>query len=910
MALIILLGFIVIPLIPLVHHRIGDRIGWVMPLLPLGLTLYFASYLGQISHADKILLANYEWVPSLGVNLSFRMDGLSLIFAMTISGIGTLVFLYAGEYLKGDLNLGKFYAYLTFFMASMLGLVLANDILLLFVFWELTSIASYLLISYYHSEEASREAGKTALIVTGSGGLAMLAGLILLSMVTQTSTLSKMFDQTAVIQSHHLYAAILVLISLGAFAKSAQFPFHFWLPGAMEAPAPVSAYLHSATMVKAGIYLLARLNPILGGTAEWHWLITSVGGITMLLGGYLAWQQTDLKRILAYTTISALGIITFLLGIGTKETIKAALLFFIVHALYKAALFMVGGTIDHETGTRDIRRLGGLRTAMPITALGATLSALSMAGIPPLLGFFGKEVIYEGTQHADWAGLLTFVALLGNLLNVTAAGMVAIRPFYGELKATPHAAHEAPWMMWLGPAVLGIASLSLGIFASAVLPLLQQGIEAVYGHEVGELHLGYAVNLSLLLSLITLAGGIILYYGLEKLRPLAAPYDLGQRLGPAKSYHALMNGILKVADWEGRLIRQAHMRYYLHMIMGTLVIAIGYVLISQSRLVNDFEVGEIRFYEIVLAFIIMAAAVAVTLAQSRLAAVTALGVVGFGVAIIFVLFGAPDLAMTQFSIEVLSVILFILVLYRLPKFRAWEQRPSAAIRDAIFASGVGLVMTVIVLVVISAPLNSRLTPYFAQASYAEAQGRNVVNVILVDFRGFDTMGEITVLAIAAIGVFGLLQLHEGKPLQRKIYKGFPSLILRTAIRYVVPILLLFSIFLLLRGHQEPGGGFVGGLVAAAAFALYGIAYDVATARQALRLRPILFIASGLALAVASGLYSILNNKTYMTSLWYDRDLPALGHVGTPFFFDVGVYLVVLGVMLLIIFNLAEQEETV
>ncbi len=909
MALIILLGFIVIPLIPLLHRWLGNQIGWVVSLLPFGLTLYFASYLGQISRTDKVLMATYEWVPSLGVNLSFRMDGLSLIFALTISGIGTLVFLYAGGYLKGDPNLGKFYVYLTFFMASMLGLVLANDILLLFVFWELTSIASYLLISYYHSEEASREAGKTALIVTGSGGLAMLAGLILLSIVTQTSTISDMFGQADAIQAHHLYIAILVLISLGAFAKSAQFPFHFWLPEAMEAPAPVSAFLHSATMVKAGIYLLARLHPILGGTAEWHWLITSIGGITMLVGGYLAWQQTDLKRILAYTTVSALGIITFLLGIGTKETIKAALLFFIVHAMYKAALFMVGGAIDHETGTRDIRGLGGLRSVMPITALGAALPALSMAGIPPLLGFFGKEVIYEGTQHADWAGLLTFAALLGNLFNVTAAGMVAIRPFWGELKATPHHAHEAPWMMWLGAVVLGIVSLGLGMVASAVLPLLQQGVEAVYGHEVGELHLGYAINLSLLLSLITLTGGIILYYGLEKLRPLVAPYDLGKRLGVAKGYHALMNGILKVANWEGRLIRHTHMRYYLLVIMGTLVITMGYVLISQARLGIDVKIGEIRFYEGVLALIIMIAAVAVTVAQSRLAAVTALGVVGFGVAIIFVLFGAPDLAMTQFAIEVLSVILFVLVLYRLPKFRTWKQRPSTTIRDAIFAGGVGLVMTVIVLAVISAPLNSRLTPYFAQASYVEAQGRNVVNVILVDFRGFDTMGEITVLAIAAIGVFGLLRLHEGKPLQRKIYRGFPSMILQTAIRYLVPILLLFSIFLLLRGHQEPGGGFVGGLVAAAAFALYGIAYDVAAARQALRVRPILVIASGLALAVASGLFSIPNNKTYMTSMWYDRNLPALGHVGTPFFFDVGVYLVVLGVMLLIIFNLAEQEET-
>lgn len=909
MALIILLGFIVIPLIPLLHHWLGDQIGRVIPLLPLGLTLYFASYLGQISQSESVLIATYEWVPSLGVNFSFRMDGLSLIFALTISGIGTLVFLYAGGYLKGDPNLGKFYTYLTFFMASMLGLVLANNILLLFVFWELTSIASYFLISYYHSEGASREAGKTALIVTGAGGLAMLAGLILLSIVTQTSTISTMFGQIDVIQSHRLYTAILVLISLGAFAKSAQFPFHFWLPGAMEAPAPVSAYLHSATMVKAGIYLLARLHPLLGGTAEWHWLITSIGGITMLVGGYLAWQQTDLKRILAYTTISALGILTFLLGIGTKETIKAALLFFIVHAMYKAALFMVGGTIDHETGTRDIRGLGGLRSVMPMTALGAALPALSMAGIPPLLGFFGKEVIYEGTQHTEWAGFLTGVALLGNLLNVTAAAMVAIRPFYGELKITPHSAHEAPWMMWLGAVVLGIVSLGMGIFSHAILPLLQQGIEATYGHEVEDLHLGYAINRSLLLSMITLVGGVILYYGLEKLRPLVAPYDVGQRFGAAKAYHTLMNSIVKVAGWEGRLIRQAHMRYYLQVMMGTLVIAIGYVLISQTRLVKGLTVGEIRFYEIVLALIIMGAAVAVTLAQSRLAAVTALGVVGFGVAIIFVLFGAPDLAMTQFAIEVLSVILFVLVLYRLPKFRAWEQSQSTAIRDALFAGGVGLVMTVIVLVVISAPLNSRLTPYFAQASYVEAQGRNVVNVILVDFRGFDTMGEITVLAIAAIGVFSLLQLHEGKPLQRKIYKGFPSLILQTAIRYLVPLLLLFSIFLLLRGHQEPGGGFVGGLVAAAAFALYGIAYDVATARQALRVRPILFIASGLALAVASGLYSTLNNKTYMTSLWYDRDLPALGHVGTPFFFDVGVYLVVLGVMLLIIFNLAEQEET-
>lgn len=801
----VLLGFALAAFAPLVFRYAGNTTGWILSLLPLGIFAFFANEISSIEHGETVK-TTYEWVPSLNVNLALNLDGLSLVFVLLISGIGTLVFIYGGGYLHGNPYLGRFYSYLLIFMSSMLGVVLADNIITLFIFWELTSISSYLLIGFYHDREISREAAKTALIVTGAGGLVLLAGLVLLGIMTETWTISAMKDHHEILVLDNLYLPMLILVLVGAATKSAQFPFHFWLPSAMEAPAPVSAYLHSATMVKAGVYLLARLYPIIGKTEEWHLLVTALGGTTMLVGGYLAWQQTDIKRILAYTTISALGILVFLLGIGTGLAIKGAMLFLIVHCLYKGALFMVGGIVDHSTGSRDIGQLSGLRTVMPITALAAGAAALSMSGIPPLIGFIAKEIIYEATLEAEDMPiiLLTAVALLGNVFNVVAALMVAWKPFWGELRypenGSHHGAedhrednhhqeehpahisedharheihsnhshqggkpHEASIALWLGPITLGVLSLVFGMLSVTVVqPVLEHTVASVYGREYHvELGLWHGFNATLLLSGITITLGLIWYIAIPRLKMIFAPINLIGKLSPEKGYHAIINGVLRVAHFQDTLISISYLRYFIRVMIISFSAVTIFVIVRDADLTQLNDNLDVRFYEWVLVVMMIVAAFVVTQVSSRLAAIATMGVIGYSVALIFILYGAPDLAMTQFAIETLTVILFVLVLYKLPRFRPSSRRHSRYY-DGIIAITAGAIMTLLVLIITAEPLESRLTPYFAENSYLEAHGRNVVNVILVDFRGFDTMGEITVLSVAAIGVFALLSLNLNK----------------------------------------------------------------------------------------------------------------------------------------------------
>ncbi|WP_119070228.1 putative monovalent cation/H+ antiporter subunit A [Aggregatilinea lenta] len=766
MSLAVISGFAAAPAVPLLYRLAREKTGWIVALLPLSLFVYFASLLGRIVDG-QIVTAAVEWVPSLDVNLTFRTDGLSLVFALIITGIGTLVFLYGGAYLHGHAFTGRFYTAITLFMASMLGVVMADNIILLFVFWELTSFTSYVLIGFYNEREAARDAARQALIVTSAGGLFMLAGLILLSLSAGTWEISEIVARGAAIQADDRYVAALILILLGAFTKSAQFPFHFWLPGAMEAPAPVSAYLHSATMVNAGIYLMARLHPALGGTDEWHVLVTAAGAATMLLGGYLAWQKTDLKQILAYSTVSALGIMTFLLGLGTEETLTAAMLFLLVHALYKGALFMVAGSVDHATGTREIGELGGLRRAMPMTALAAALAALSMAGLPPLLGFVAKELIYEGTLHlhdtSAWIALITLLAVLGNLFNVTAAGLAAIRPFWGKVKS-PHTPHDVSATMWAAPLILGGLSLALGVALTAYEPVLERMVEAVHGEPV-HLHLAlwHGWTTMLALSGVTFAGGLALYLAAPRLsRPAVSLGRALDPVAPSRLYADLIHGTVDAATAGSRIILTAYLRQYIRVIMITLVAALGYVFATRIEFDNLLHSSGVRVYEVVIAGVIIAAALTVTQLNKRLSAAAALGVVGYGVTLIYILYGAPDLAMTQFAIETLTVILFVVVIYRLPKLKQLSST-TARRMDAVLAVVVGVTMTLLTLVVTSVPMRSQLSPFFAEMSYIAAHGHNVVNVILVDFRGFDTMGEITVLSVAAIGVFALLRLNLDKP---------------------------------------------------------------------------------------------------------------------------------------------------
>jgi len=921
----ILVGLALAAFAPLLHQFAGRATGYILALLPLGLTGFFGLFFRSVTVGDAYHTSQ-AWAPSLGLNLSFTLDGLSLLFALLVNGMGALVLVYARDYLSGHPQLGRFYAFLLLFMASMLGLVLAGNLLALFVFWELTSLSSYFLIGFNHDRPQARASALQALLVTGGGGLALMAGLLLLGQVGGSFEIRELLARGDQIQAHSLYGPALILILLGAFTKSAQFPFHFWLPGAMEAPTPVSAYLHSATMVKAGVYLLARLSPALGGTELWTVSVSAVGGITMAVGAWLAIVQTDLKRILAYSTISSLGLLVLLLGLGGELAVTGAIAFLLGHALYKGALFQVAGSIDHSTGTRDATRLSGLGRLMPITAISAGIAAISMAGLPPLFGFIAKETTYEAMLHAPFRSTVLAAAVAANALLFAVAAAVGIRPFFGKLLTTPHHPHEAPLGMWIGPAVLGGLSLLLGCLPGyGADQIVRSASQSVLGSDVGaHLALWHGVNTAFLLSVATIAGGLGLYALRGKFLGLKDQWGSQFQFGPAAWYGWALTGMNRLAVAQTQALQSGYLRFYLMITLASATGLVGYSLLGRGKLAATLNWTDLSFFEASLAVLMLLAIFSGVRAKSRLAAITSLGVVGYCVSLIFVAFGAPDLAMTQFLVETLTVILFVLVFYHLPESRIVSS-VSARVRDAGLAIATGSLMTALVLLATPEQYPS-ISDYFAENSVSGGHGRNIVNVILVDFRGLDTMGEVTVLSVAAVGVYGLLKLRrrpseprepentdahqrETSTTDEHQFSGVSSsLILQTAARFLLPLLLLFSLFLLLRGHNQPGGGFSGGLVAAAGFILYGIAFGAREVRRALPENLQALIGSGLVIALSSGVLALFFGLPLMTGLWGKLDLPGLGvlDVGTPVIFDIGVYLAVIGVTLSIILPLAEE----
>lgn len=772
-AVLVLSGFAAALAAPVLYKWLRGSAGWCLALLPAGLTLYFASLLPNAAAGEPETFT-YAWAPSLGLHLAFRADGLSLLFALLISGVGALVMSYAGGYLKGHPQLGRFYAWLLTFMASMLGLVLADNLILVFVFWELTGVSSYLLIGFEHEREAARQAALQALLVTGIGGLALLAGLLLLAeAVGSTFELSTLLTQGDLLRTSPLYLPILTLVLIGACTKSAQFPFHFWLPNAMEAPTPVSAYLHSATMVKAGVYLLARLHPALGGTDVWLYGVGGVGAITMVIGGYMALFQTDLKRLLAYATVSVLGSLVLLIGLGTPLALKAAMVLLLAHALYKGALFLGVGALDHATGSRDVTQLGGLARAMPITAGAAGVAALSMAGLPPLFGFMAKELTYEGgLAFGPW---LTGLVAVAGVFTVFAACCVGVEPFFSStsrpsgasfpprsvatVKGTDKAGHEVSCSLWMGPVTLAGLSLILGLFPGIVNELLVGPAAAAMMSKMTtfQLVLWHGFTPLLALSTVTVMAGVGLYTARHTLRRMGARYTWPW--DSALVYTRALDALNALAHGQTRVLQNGYLRYYLLTIVLTTAGLSGFTLVRWGGLHWPGGVLDGRIYEISLAALILVAAFAAIVSPSRLGAVAALGAAGYGVALIYVLFGAPELAMTQFLIESLTVILFVLVFYHLPHFTPLSPRRTRA-RDALIALFAGGLMTALVLSAVGLQLHPNMAGYFAEHALPLARGHNLVNVILVDFRGLDTLGEITVLSIAAVGVYALLKLRK------------------------------------------------------------------------------------------------------------------------------------------------------
>jgi multicomponent Na+:H+ antiporter subunit A len=731
--------------------RARPRAAVLLGLPPAILTGYFIS-LARTVAAQGPFTVGVPWMPSLGLSLSFHLDGLAVLFATVITGIGTLIVIYAVGYLGAHPQAGRFLAILYAFMGSMLGVVLSDSLIAVFVFWELTGFTSYLLIGFEHERPEARRAALQALIVTGTGGLALLAAAVMIGQAGGTVSLSGLLAGGVSLRGHDLYAGIAGLVLLAAFTKSAQFPFHFWLPNAMQAPTPVSAYLHSATMVKAGIYLVARMTPILGGSAPWTLVLVGVGALTMVGGAYRAVIETDLKRILAYSTIGALGVLTLLLGIGTRAAAAACLVYLLAHACYKGALFLVAGAIEHETGTRDAGALGGLRHSMPATAVAAVLAATSMAGAPLFLGFVAKEQLYDAVRHA--LGWPAIVLAVGASALIGAAGLIAgVSPFAGPPRASA-ATHDAPPSLWSGPLVLAFAGVVGGV-APALLagPLSLATGAIVPGAATIPLAVWHGLTPVLLLSVLTLAGSIILYASRETVRRRAWPRALR-----TERLYALAERTL---DRASRMIapplQSASLRSYALTIIVTAIVLLGCSLLVGGVLPATRRWTPVHLHEFAVAALVITAALSAAAARSNMTAVLSLGAVGFGVAVIYILFGAPDLAMTQFAVETLTVVIFVLVFHQLRGFGDLSTR-LVKVRDAVIAAAGGTLIATLVLFIGASGTTSRLASYFAEASPRLGHGKNVVNVMLVDFRGFDTLGEITVLVTVAVGVRALLRL--------------------------------------------------------------------------------------------------------------------------------------------------------
>jgi multicomponent Na+:H+ antiporter subunit A len=757
---LVLTPFVVLPLAGWAANR-GARAAMALALVPAALTVYFVWLFARVVASGPFTVA-VPWAPGLDLALSFRFDGLGLLFAILIAGIGTLIVAYAASYLEGKRHAGRFQIFLFAFMGSMLGLVLTDNVVALYLFWELTGITSYFLIGFDHERDAARRAALQALIVTAAGGLALLAAGILLTRIGGTPSLSALASVRTLFAAHPLYPAIALLVLLAAFTKSAQFPFHFWLPNAMEAPTPVSAYLHSATMVKAGVYLVARLTPLLGGTTLWTATIVVVGAVTMLAGGARAVLETDIKRILAYATVSALGVLMLLMGIGTGAAVTAGLLYLVAHAGYKGTLFMVAGAVDKQAGTRDVTLLGGLRARMPWTALAAALAAASMAGVPLFLGFVGKEQFYETAGSFGTGGpipaILLAAAVAGSALMGAAGFMAGIAPFAGQ--PSEQDLHDAPPAMWIGPTLLALCGLALGVMPGWLDVPMASAVAAI-GSPPAAVHLSawHGVTPTLALSLLTLAAAVAIYMARARIRQIPWP----EALETERLYTGSVRALQGLSGTIAPALQGASLRSYLLVVISTAVTLVAAGLAMGRVLPRLARWTPILPHEALVAVLICAAALLAARAKTAISAVLALGIVGYGVALMYALFGAPDLAMTQFAVETLTVVIFVLVFRHLRGFGDLSSR-LVRTRDAVVVIVAGSVITALVLFIASSGTTSRLADFFAEASPALGHGRNVVNVMLVDFRGFDTMGEITVLVTVAIGVRALLSIRtERRP---------------------------------------------------------------------------------------------------------------------------------------------------
>ena len=866
--------------------------------------------------------ATWAWVPSLGLDLTLMVDPLGFMFAGLILGIGLLVVIFAHSYLDKHESTGRFFASLMLFQGAMLGIVIAGNVLLLLVFWELTSLASFLLIGFWQHKAEARQGARMALAVTGGGGLALIGGMILLGLAAGSFDLAAILTRGDMVRASPLYPAILGLILLGCFTKSAQFPFHFWLPHAMAAPTPVSAYLHSATMVKAGVFLLARLWPVLAGTPEYTLIVTGVGLATMVMGAGVALFRHDLKSILAYSTISQLGMLVMLLGFSLKAAALAAVLHILNHAAFKAALFMSAGIVEHETGTRDIRRLGGLAKAMPVTALVATLAAASMAGLPPFGGFISKEMMLDETLHVGgW--LLPVLATLGAALSVGYSLRLAVHLFFGAPReAEPFArAHDPGAGMWASPALLTTLAVLLGLIPMALAaPLVGAVTAALTGGAVPELDLAlwHGVNLALALSMIAVAGGAALLWQHKRL--LAA-----WERAPLPDAKLLFDLAMRFADkWVRKAIVATHTPSLQTMLLMSFAVTIALVIdgvMAGGGVLTGTRAGLPASAPGIIAWALLIAATAAVIndARNRLRVLITISVIGLVVSLAFVQFSAPDLALTQISVEVVTILLLLLALNLLPKMPPNLSTPPRKWRDAGIAITGGVLIGGIAWAMLTRDPGPSIAAFHLANAKSGGGGTNVVNVILVDFRAYDTLGEIIVLGIAGLGIFALLDTaatgaagarlrawRADMPLSPERH----PMMLVAASRIILPLTLTVGLFLFLRGHNQPGGGFIAALVVGIAFLVQYLAAGFDWSDERLPFGEHRLIGWGVLLAMATGIGAMVLGANFLTS-WFDYfKLPLIGkfELASAMLFDAGVFLTVLGAVMLALAQLSHIAQ--
>lgn len=948
---LILIPFLWAALIPLMRALPRIHPGWAALPVPTFLFAYLLSRIPQISGGESVFVS-LPWMPALGIDLSLTLDGWSLLFALLITGIGALVVWYSMFYMgKNSESIRHFYVYLLMFMGAMLGVVLSDNLMVLYAFWELTSIASFLLIAFWYRRERSRYGALKSMLITVFGGLAMFAGFNLLYGMTGTYSIREIAAQAADLPGQSLFLPAMILVLLGAFTKSAQFPFHIWLPDAMEAPTPVSAYLHSATMVKAGLYLVARMSPIFAGGSEWFWIVSLTGLITLLYGSFKAIRQTDLKALLAYSTISQLGLIMSLLGVGSAAAFyddpaqaaffglatTAAVFHLINHAVFKGSLFMIVGIVDHETNTRDLRKLGGLMKLMPVTFAIALIGSFSMAGLPPFSGFLSKEMFFtamvnirefDAAGAQSWMLLLPIIAWAASVFTFVYSMILVFKTFGGKVQTEKldKLPHEASAGLLAAPILLVSLAVVFALIPNALASALidpataairGNGLTAEAAHVSIHFWHGWTTELFMTFGVVLL--GILLYRTYTRFSLLDREWSGRDTL------NRVYNGGLSLLENGGRRATDLYMtgsvrRYLIYILLFLTASLCGTLLLSPKIRLGMDDYAPITFYEVAMVVVLLAAAAAVPFARSRVNAILFTGAVGYMVTGLFLVFRAPDLALTQMIVETVSVILFLLCFKFLPKLKQEKEKPVFKWTNLIVAGGVGVTMTLIALAAMGSSPFEPISEYFLRESYESAGGKNVVNVILVDFRGFDTLFEIMVLGIASLGIYGLIKLgvqtnpNEAKgasPLPGR--SGFPlvsnDVILRTMSRVIVLIIIAFSLYLFFAGHNNPGGGFIAALMTAAALILLAVSFGMDTVRRVIRVNYRMLTAIGLSIAILTASGSFLFGAPFLSQAFGHFDLPILGdtELATAVLFDLGVYLAVVGVVMNIIFTIKGED---